>query len=56
MEGFEERLAALKGDMRSERRSGSDGYMGDRRRTTWVFGGWDRDTEKGRILNELQQP
>ena len=55
LQGIEGRLLALEREVRSDRRSASDESLGEKRRTTLVFGGWERDTRKEKILNELRQ-
>ena len=55
LEGLEAKVAALEKDLRSGSRWGSEESAQDKRRNTLVFGGWEHDTKKGRILQELQQ-
>ncbi|CAE7623402.1 unnamed protein product [Symbiodinium microadriaticum] len=55
LEGLEAKVAALERDLRAGSRLGSEDSAPDKRRYTLVFGGWEQDTKKGRILQELQQ-
>ena len=55
LQGIEGRLLALEREVRSDRRSSSDDGFAERRRTTLVFGGWERDTKRDKILGELRQ-
>ena len=54
LQGVEERLSALERDLRQGVFVKGDGNE-ERRKTTLVFGGWERDTKKETILKELRQ-
>ena len=52
LQGVEERLSALERELRS---GPARDETAERRRTTLVFGGWDRDTKRDKVLSELEQ-
>ena len=55
LEGLEAKVARLEQDLRAGSRMGSEDSLQDRRRSTLVLGGWEQDTKRSRILNEVQQ-